>query len=130
MSPCKWEEHLLVGTFDLWLCDDPDRPNTWLVVSVGLWIEPQLFDPEPVARCGHFDFTPHHPLLFLPRPLGPATFTARVTGGAFPDKSSSRTLAADAISVAHQWTPNDPVVLAAGVRRDLITLLPHLPVPH
>ncbi|MEU6603379.1 hypothetical protein [Streptomyces flaveolus] len=66
----KWEEQLLVGTFDLWLCDDPDRPDTWLVVSVGLWTGPQLFEEEPAARLGHFDFTPHQPLLFLP---GPAT---------------------------------------------------------
>ncbi|MEU9984846.1 hypothetical protein [Streptomyces sp. NPDC050856] len=119
----RWEEHLLVGTFDLWLCNDPDRPHTWLVVSVGLWTEPQLFDDVPAARVGHFGFTPHHPLLFLPRPLGPATFTARVTGGAFPDKSSPRTKAADAIGVAHQWTANDPAVLAARVRRDFTTLL-------
>ncbi|MFF3343671.1 hypothetical protein [Streptomyces flavidovirens] len=126
----KWEEHLLVGTFDLWLCNDPDRPHTWLVVSVGLWTEPQLFNEEPAARVGHFDFTPHHPLLFLPRSPGPATFTARVTGGAFPHKSTSRTKAADAIGVAHQWTANDPAVLAARVRRDLMTLLPHLPTEH
>ncbi|MEU6662075.1 hypothetical protein [Streptomyces sp. NPDC046821] len=33
----KWEANLLVGTFDLWLCNDPDRPHTWLVVTVGLW---------------------------------------------------------------------------------------------
>ena len=97
------------------------------MVSGGLGTEPQLFDEEPAARLGHFDFTPHHPLLFLPRPPGPATFTARVTGGAFPDKSSSRAKAADAIGVAHQWTANDPAVLAARVRRDLTTLLPHLP---
>ncbi|GGX41292.1 hypothetical protein GCM10010353_65770 [Streptomyces chryseus] len=92
----KWEENLLVGTFDLWLCDDPDRPHTWFVITVGLWTEPQLFDEEPAASLGHFDFTPHHPLLFLPRPPGPATFTARVTGGAFPHKSTSRTKSADA----------------------------------
>ncbi|MFD5099828.1 hypothetical protein [Streptomyces albidochromogenes] len=55
----RWEEHLLVGTFDLWLCNDPDRP--------GPWTEP-LFNEEPAARFGHFDFIPHHPLLFLPRP--------------------------------------------------------------
>ncbi|MEV3993591.1 hypothetical protein AB0J57_32305 [Streptomyces sp. NPDC049837] len=24
----KWEEHLLVGTVDLWLCNDPDRPTS------------------------------------------------------------------------------------------------------
>lgn len=125
----KWEEHLLAGTFDLWLCDDPDRPHTWLVVSIGLWTEPQFLDQEPAARLGHFDFTPHQPLLFLPRPPGPATLTARVTGGAFPHKSSSRTKTADAIGVAHQWTANDPAVLAERVRRDLTTLLPHLPTP-
>ncbi|MFF8610729.1 hypothetical protein ACF06X_33015 [Streptomyces sp. NPDC015346] len=123
----RWEDHLLVGTFDLWLCNDPDGPQTWLVVSVGLWTEPQLFDEEPAARLGHFDFTPHHPLLFLPRPPGPATFTARVTGGAFPHKSTSRTKAADTIGVAHQRTANDPAVPAARVRRDLMTLLPDLP---
>ncbi|WP_146075787.1 hypothetical protein [Streptomyces sp. Ru62] len=126
----KWEEQLLVGTFDLWLCNDPDRPHAWLVVSVGLWTEPQLSGEEPAARLGHFDFTPHQPLLFLPRPPGPATFTARVTGGAFPRKGSSRAKAADAVGVAHQWTANDPAVLAARVRRDLTTLLPHLPAPH
>ncbi|MET8771415.1 hypothetical protein [Streptomyces sp. NPDC004658] len=122
----KWEEQLLVGTFDLWLCNHPDVPHAWLVVSVGLWTEPQLFGEEPAARLGHFDFTPHQPLLFLPRPPGPATFTARVTGGAFPGKGSSRAKAADAVGVAHQWTANDPAVLAARVRRDLTTLLPHL----
>jgi len=71
-----WEERLLAGTFDLWLCNDPDSPHAWLVVSVGLWTELQLFDEEPAARIGHFDFTPH-PLLFLPRPPAPAAFTAR-----------------------------------------------------
>ncbi|MFJ6797051.1 hypothetical protein [Streptomyces sp. NPDC091268] len=123
----RWGEHMLVGAFDLSLCHDPDRPHTWLVVSVGLWTEPQFLDREPAARLGNFDFTPHQPLLFLPRPPEPATFTARVTGGAFPHKSSSRTKAADTIGVAHQWTANDPAVLAARVRRDLMTLLPHLP---
>ena len=108
----------------------PDRPNTWLVVSVGLWTEPQFLDQEPAARLGHFDFTPHQPLLFLPRPPGPVTFTARVTGGAFPSKRFSRTKAAEAIGVAHQWTANDPAVLAARVRRDLMTLLPHVPTEH
>ncbi len=52
-----------------------------------------------------------------------------MTGGAFPDKNSSRSKAPDAIGVAHQWTANDPAVLAARVRRDLTTLLPHLPAP-
>ncbi|MER5312758.1 hypothetical protein ABT034_33860 [Streptomyces sp. NPDC002773] len=72
----KWEENLLVGTFDLWLCNDPDRPHTWLVVTVGLWTEPQFFDEEPAARLGNFDFTPHHPLLFLP----PSRASARICG--------------------------------------------------
>lgn len=75
----KWEENLLVGTFDLWLCGDPDHPHTWLVATVGLWNEPQLFDEEPAADLAHFDFTPHHPLLFLPRSPVPATFTARTS---------------------------------------------------
>ncbi|WP_328681832.1 hypothetical protein OG905_38450 [Streptomyces sp. NBC_00322] len=77
----KWEKHLLVGTFDLWLCNDPDSPHIWLVVCVGLWTEPQLFEEERAADLGHFGFTPHHPLLFLPRPPAPATFTARATSG-------------------------------------------------
>ncbi|MEU9983794.1 hypothetical protein [Streptomyces sp. NPDC050856] len=76
-----------VGTFDLWLCTGPDHGHAWLVVSVGVWTEPQLFDEEPAARIGHFGFTPHHPLLFLPRPPGPVTFTARVTSGAFPARA-------------------------------------------
>ncbi|MFF2331697.1 MULTISPECIES: hypothetical protein [unclassified Streptomyces] len=42
-----------------------------------------------------------------PRPPGPVTLTARVTGGAFPRKTSSRTKAAEAIGVAHQRTAND-----------------------
>ena len=45
----KWEENLLVGTFDLWLCNDPDHPHTWIVVTVGLWTEPQLFDEAPFS---------------------------------------------------------------------------------
>jgi hypothetical protein len=125
-----WHEHLLAGTFDLWLCNDPDRSHAWLVVSVGLWTEPRFLDEEPAARLGHFGFTPHHPLLFLPRPQGPATFTARVTGGAFPHQNSSPTNAADAIGVAHQWTANDPDLLAARVASDLTTLLPHLTDQH
>jgi hypothetical protein len=122
----KWEENLLVGTFDLWLCNDRDRPHTWLAVTVGLWTESQLFDEEAAARLGHFDFTPHHPLLFLPRPPAPATFTARAESGSFPGKSTSRTKAADAIGTAHQWTANDPDVLAERVARDLKLLWPHL----
>ncbi|MGI5262529.1 hypothetical protein [Streptomyces angustmyceticus] len=122
----KWEANALAGTFDLWLCNDPDRPHTWLVVTVGLWTEPQLFVEEPAAGLGHFGFTPHHPLLFLPRPPGPATFTARVTSGSFPRKRTSRTKAADAIGTAHQWTANDPDVLAERVVRDLKLLWPHL----
>lgn len=125
----KWEENLLVGTFDLWLCNDPDRPHTWLVVTVGLWTEPQLFDEEPAARLGHFDFTPHHPLLFLPRPPGPVTFTARAESGPFPGKSSSRTKAPDALGTAHQWTANDPDVLAERVTHDIKLLWPHLTGP-
>ncbi|WP_138894524.1 hypothetical protein [Streptomyces chryseus] len=125
----KWQKDLLAGTFDLWLCDDPDRPHTWLVVTVGLWTEPQFLDQEPAARLGHFDFTPHHPLLFLPRPPAPATFTARVTSGSFPSKSSSRTKAADALGTAHQWSANDPVVLAERVARDVKLLWPHLTGP-
>uniref|UniRef100_UPI0013E2AE11 hypothetical protein n=1 Tax=Actinacidiphila soli TaxID=2487275 RepID=UPI0013E2AE11 len=121
----KWEEHL-AGTFDLWLCKDPDTPHAWIVVTVGLWTEPQLLDEEPTARLGHFGFTPHHPLLFLPRPPAPTTFTARVTSGSFPRKSTTRTKAADAIGVAHQWTANDPAVLAQRVARDLKVLLPNL----
>lgn len=125
----KWEEDLLVGTFDLWLCNDPLRPHTWLVVTVGLWAELQLFDEEPAARLGHFGFTPHHPLLFLPRPPGPATFTARITSGSFPGTSSSRAKATDALGTAHQWTANDPDNLAARVRNDLELLWPHLTGP-
>ncbi|MFF7581195.1 hypothetical protein ACFZBE_40700 [Streptomyces sp. NPDC008061] len=45
----KWEENLLVGTFDLWLCNDPDHAHTWIVVTVGLWTEPQLFDEAPFS---------------------------------------------------------------------------------
>ena len=96
------------------------------MVTVGLWTEPQLFDEEPAARLGHFDFTPHHPLLFLPRPPGPATFTARITSGSFPGKGTSRTKAADALGTAHQWTANDPEVLAGRVAHDLKLLWPHL----
>ncbi|MFI5634724.1 hypothetical protein ACIA8E_36320 [Streptomyces sp. NPDC051664] len=125
----KWEENLLVGTFDLWLCNDPDHPHTWIVVTVGLWTEPQLFDEAPAARLGHFDFTPHHPLLFLPRPPAPATFTARAESGSFPGKSTSRTKAADAIGTAHQWTANDPVVLAERVAHDIKLLWPQLTGP-
>ncbi|MFB7411418.1 hypothetical protein ACFCZ2_29990 [Streptomyces sp. NPDC056202] len=122
----KWEENLLVGTFDLWLCNDPDRSHTWLVVTVGLWTEPQLFDEEPAASLGHFGFTPHDPLLFLPRPPAPVTFTARITSGSFPGQSSSRTKATDALGTAHQWTANDPDVLAERVAHDLKLLWPHL----
>ncbi|PJN14659.1 hypothetical protein CG724_33845 [Streptomyces sp. CB02120-2] len=122
----KWQKELLAGTFDLWLCTDPDRSGTWLVVTVGLWTEPQFLEQEPAAHLGHFDFTPHHPLLLLPRPPGPATFTARVTSGAFPSKNSSRAKAADALGTAHQWSANDPVVLADRVARDLKLLWPHL----
>ncbi|MEU5241635.1 hypothetical protein ACH4UR_35585 [Streptomyces lydicus] len=122
----KWETNLSVGTFDLWLCNDPDSPHTWLVVTVGLWTESQLFDEEHVARLDHFDFNRHHPLLFLPRPPGPVTFTARAVSGAFPSKSSSRAKAADAIGTAHQWTANDPAVLAERVVYDLKLLWPHL----
>lgn len=124
----KWEENLLVGTFDLWLCNDPDRPHSWLVVTVGLWTEPQLFDEEPAAALGHFGFTSHHPLLLLPRPSGPATFTARVQSGSFPGKSTSRAKAADAMGAAHQWTANDPAVLAERVATDLKLLYPSLNV--
>ncbi|WP_406500194.1 hypothetical protein OG936_37560 [Streptomyces sp. NBC_00846] len=67
----KWEKDLLVGTFDLWLCNDPDRPHTWLVVTVGLWTEPQLFDEEPAARLGHFGFTPAPPTAVPAPPDGP-----------------------------------------------------------
>ncbi len=44
---------------------------------------PRRKEPEPAARLGHFDFTPYHPLLFLPRPPGPVTFTARAESGPF-----------------------------------------------
>lgn len=124
----KWEEHLLVGTFDLLLCRDRDSlpPHSWLVVSVGLWTEPQLDNEEPAAALGHFGFTPHSPLLFLPRPSAPSTFTARAETGAFPGKGSSRSKEADALGTAHQWTANDPAVLAARVAGDLKLLVPHL----
>ncbi|MEV6250627.1 hypothetical protein AB0M38_31270 [Streptomyces sp. NPDC051742] len=125
----KWQENLLAGTFDLRLCNDPDRPHTWLVVTVGLWTEPQLFDEEPAARLGHFDFTPHHPLLFLPRPPGPVTFTARAESGPFPSQSSSRPKTPDALGTAHQWTANDPDALAERVTHDLKLLWPHLTGP-
>ncbi|MGW3660472.1 hypothetical protein ACWD6R_34640 [Streptomyces sp. NPDC005151] len=104
----------------------PDRPQTWIVVTAGLWTESQLFDEESAARLGHADFTPHRPLLFLPRPPGPATFTARAESGSFPHKSTSRTKAADAIATAHQWTANDPDNLADRVAHDLTLLWPHL----
>jgi hypothetical protein len=78
----KWEEHL-AGTFDLWLCKDPDTPR-WIVVTVGLWTEPQLLDEEPAADLGHFGFTPHHPLLFLPRPPAPTTSQANRPSSAAP----------------------------------------------
>ncbi|MFE3205703.1 hypothetical protein [Embleya sp. NPDC059237] len=124
----KWEEQPLVGTFHLWLCEDRDSPppHSWTVASVGLWTEPQLFDEEPAATIGHFGFTPHHPLLFLPRPPAPSTFTARVETGAFPMKGKFRTRGADAIGTAHQWTANDPTFLAERVARDLKILMPHL----
>lgn len=109
-----------------WLCNDPEVPDTWLVVSVGLWAEPQLFVEERAADLGHFGFTPHHPLLFLPRPPAPVAVTARVTSGSFPSKGTSRAKAADAIGAAHQWTANDPAVRAERVARDLKVLLPQL----
>ncbi|MET7542492.1 hypothetical protein [Streptomyces sp. NPDC005507] len=64
-----------------------------------------------------------------PRPPAPATFTAHVTSGCFPHKSSSRTKAGDAIGTAHPWTANDPDVLAGRVARDLKLLWPHLTGP-
>ncbi|MFI6729290.1 hypothetical protein [Streptomyces atratus] len=99
------------------------------MATVGLWTEPQLFDEEPAAGLGHFDFTPHHPLLFLPRPPAPATFTARVTSGSFPSRGTSRTKADDTLGTAHQWSANDPVALAERVARDLKLLWPHLTGP-
>lgn len=126
----RWEEDLLVGTFDLWLCDDPSAPHTWLVITVGLWTEPQLFDEEPAARLGHFGFTPHHPLLFLPRPPGPVTFTARAESGAFPSRRSSRGKAAGSVAAAHQRTSTNPTVLANRIVHDLRLLWPHLARPH
>ncbi|THA36068.1 hypothetical protein E6R18_01540 [Streptomyces sp. A1277] len=125
----QWEEDLLVGTFDLWLCNDPNRLNTWLVVTVGLWTEPHFSDEEPAHRMGSFGFTPHHPLLLLPRPPGPVTFTARAESGPFSGKNTSRTKEADAIGTAHQWTATDPDVLAERVARDLQLLWPHLTTP-
>ncbi|MFJ2136884.1 hypothetical protein ACIP4W_39310 [Streptomyces sp. NPDC088846] len=65
----------------------------------------------------------------LPAPPAPATFTARITSGSFPHKSTSRTKAADAIGTAHQWTANDPDVLAERVAHDLKLLWPHLTGP-
>ncbi|MFF4854657.1 hypothetical protein ACFY2N_07135 [Streptomyces rubiginosohelvolus] len=97
----KWEGNLLVGTFDLWLCDDPDRPHTWLAVTVGFLTEPLLFDEEPAARPGHFGFTSHHPLLFLPRPPGLVTFTARAESCLLPGCGTSRVKVADSVASAH-----------------------------
>ncbi|WP_327687309.1 hypothetical protein [Streptomyces sp. NBC_00467] len=122
----RWEKDLLVGSFDLWLCDDPVQPSSWLVATVGLWTEPQLFDEEPAARHGHFGFTPHQPLLFLPRPQGPSTFTARIQSGAFPGRHASRAPEIDASGAAHQWTANDPIVLADRIAHDVRLLWPHL----
>ncbi|WP_413751778.1 hypothetical protein NRF20_00865 [Streptomyces sp. R-74717] len=99
------------------------------MATVGLWTEPQLFDEEPAAGLGHFDFTPHHPLLFLPRPSAPATFTARVTSGSVPSRGTSRTKADDTLGTAHQRSANDPVALAERVARDLKLLWPHLTGP-
>ncbi len=99
------------------------------MVSVGLWTERQLFDEEPAARLGHSGFTPHQPLLFLPRPSGPATYTARAQTGPFSHTSGSRAKAPDAIAAAHQWTANDPDVLAGRIAWDLTLLLPHLTAP-
>ncbi|NUK03218.1 hypothetical protein, partial [Streptomyces lunaelactis] len=62
-------------------------------------------------------------------PPAPPTFTARVTSGSFPSKGTSRTRAPDAIGAAHQWTANDPAVLAERVARDLKLLWPHLTGP-
>ncbi|MET9465923.1 hypothetical protein ABZY44_14185 [Streptomyces sp. NPDC006544] len=126
----KWQKDFLAGTFDLWLRTDPDRSGAWLVATVGLWTEPQFLDQEPAARLGHFDFTPHHPLLFLPPSAGPGDVHRRVTSGSFPSKDSPwATKAADALGAAHQWSANDPVVLADRVVRDLKLLWPHLTGP-
>ncbi|MFC8006833.1 hypothetical protein ACFUCH_12165 [Streptomyces olivaceus] len=66
---------------------------------------------------------------FLPRPPGPATFTVRITSGSFPSTSSSRAKATDVLGTAHQWTANDPDVLAGRVKDDLELLWPHLTGP-
>ncbi|MEV7525612.1 hypothetical protein [Streptomyces sp. NPDC091371] len=123
------EKDLLIGTFDLWLSDDPDRPHTWLVASAGLWTESHLFEGKPAAGIGRFGFAPHHPLLLLTRPPGPETFTACVESGSLPGTSTSRASAADALGTAHQWTANDPAVLARRVARDMRRLWPHFTRP-
>ncbi|MEU7297676.1 hypothetical protein AB0A76_31520 [Streptomyces exfoliatus] len=69
------------------------------------------------------------PPFAVPAPPGPAIFTARITSGSFPGKSSSRTKAPDALGTAHQGTANDPDVLAERVAHDLKLLWPHLTGP-
>ncbi|MFJ3581723.1 hypothetical protein ACIPPS_05725 [Streptomyces sp. NPDC090127] len=68
-------------------------------------------------------------MLFLLRPPGPATFTARAESGPFPSQSGSRPKAPGAIGTAHQWTTHDPEVLAEWPTHDLKLLWPHLTGP-
>lgn len=52
----------LLGTFDLWLCNDPARPHVdrrhCRPVN-----RTRLLHEEPAAHLGHFGFTLHHPRL-------------------------------------------------------------------
>jgi hypothetical protein len=58
-------ENLLIGTFDLWLCDDVYRPYVWLwsLPACGL---SRSFSTKPAACLGHFGFTTHHPCCSCP----------------------------------------------------------------
>lgn len=53
----KRDRELLVGTFDLWLCNDPAPPCGASALSA--------CGPKPGScpHLGHFGFTPHHPRL-------------------------------------------------------------------
>ncbi|MGN9796336.1 hypothetical protein ACTMTU_35370 [Streptomyces sp. OZ13] len=56
----------------------------------------------------------------------PVTFNACVKSGSFPGTSTSRAKATSVLGTAHQWTANDPTVLAERVTRDRKRLWPRL----
>lgn len=113
------------GTYALWLCKDPDPAaiTTWLVLNVGLIAGPSFWSSRAGESLRRFGVAEDSPVLMTPRPSSPTWWasldTALFSKGARPDSPAARGAGA-----RHQWTSQDPAVLASRVVRDLHALFP------